>query len=95
MCGIQTLSTLVHGPQSILYCQQVVARLHERGASILGAAGESLNLCTETWHVDAAEAAAEAAAAAAAVASATACAIRISDALFGANAFACIGRRGA
>ena len=62
---------------------------YARGASSLGAEGGRLNFCTDTWHVEAAEAAAEAAAAAAAVASATACAIRISDALFGANALAC------
>ena len=62
---------------------------YARGASSLGAAGGCLNFCTDTWHVEAADAAAEAAAAAAAVASATACAIRISDALFGANALAC------
>ena len=62
---------------------------YARGASSLGAAGGCLNFCTDTWHVEAAEAAAEAAAAAAAVASATACAIRISEALFGAKALAC------
>ena len=63
-----------------------------RGASSLGAEGGCRYFWTDTWHVDAAEAAAEAAAAAAAVASATACAIRISDALFGANALACDAR---
>ncbi len=62
---------------------------YDRGASILGAACGGLNFCTDTWQVEAAEAAADAAAAAAAVASATACAIRISEALFGASAFAC------
>ena len=62
---------------------------YTRGASSLGAAGGCRNFWTDTWHVEAAEAAAEAAAAAAAVASATACAIRISEALFGASALAC------